>query len=117
MTQRWYTEAVNWAAENKIVEGVSATKFAPDDIVTREQIVTILYRYAMYKGYDTSAYSSFNKFVDGAAVSGFAEDAMHWAVSENLIIGKEGNRLDPKGAASRAEIAAMLQRFVTRIVD
>lgn len=117
LTQRWYTEAVNWAAENKIVEGVSATKFAPDDIVTREQIVTILYRYAMYKGYDTSAYSSFNKFVDGAAVSGFAEDAMHWAVSENLIIGKEGNRLDPKGAASRAEIAAMLQRFVTRIVD
>ena len=117
LTQRWYTEAVNWAAENDIVEGVSATKFAPDDVVTREQIVTILYRYAMYKDYDTSAYSSFNKFVDGANVSGFAEDAMHWAVSENLIIGKEGSRLDPKGAASRAEIAAMLQRFVTRIVD
>lgn len=117
LTQRWYIKAVNWAAENDIVEGVSTTKFAPDDIVTREQIVTILFRYAEYIGCDTSAYSSFNKFVDGAEVSSFAEDAMHWAVSENLIIGKEGRRLDPQGGTSRAEIAEMLQRFITRIVD
>lgn len=117
LTQSWYEDAVNWAAENHIVEGISATRFAPNDIVTREQIVTILYRYAMYKGYDTSDYSSFNKFVDGADVSGFAEDAMHWAVSENLIIGKDGKRLDPQGAASRAEVASVFQRFVIRTED
>lgn len=114
LAQNWYVEAVNWAAENDIVKGVGTARFAPDDIVTREQIVTILYRYAAYKGYDTSDYSSFNKFVDGADVSGFAEDAMHWAVSENYIIGRDGKRLDPQGAASRAEVASIFQRFMIK---
>lgn len=117
LTQNWYTEAVNWAAENDIAEGVSSTKFAPGEYITREQLVTMLYRYAAYRGYDTSAYSSFNKFVDGDAVSGFAADALHWAVSENIILGKEGKRLDPQGAASRAEIAAIFARFMKTFAD
>ena len=117
LTQNWYVEAVNWAAENNIVEGVGDATFAPDEAVTREQIATMLYRYAQYQGYDTSAYSSFNKFVDGADVSGFAEDAMHWAVSENIILGKGNSRLAPQGAASRAEVAEMVWRFAGTVKE
>ena len=107
----WYTEAVRWAAAEGIVKGYSDTVFAPDDTVTREQLATILYRYAGYKEYDVSAKGDLTTFADGSTVSTWAADGMTWAVGAQLITGKDGGKLDPTGTATRAEIATILMRF------
>ena len=99
-----------------IAEGVGQGRFAPEETITREQLVTMLYRYARYQAYDVSASANLNRFADSDAVSGFAANAMRWAVSENIILGKESGRLDPQGAATRAEIAAVFERFVKTVV-
>lgn len=107
----WYTDAVNWAASQGIVKGYSDTVFAPDDTVTREQLATILYRYAQGKGYDVSAAGDLTAFSDSADVSAWAAEAMEWAVGSKLLSGKGGNILDPTGTATRAEVAQILMNF------
>ena len=107
----WYADAVSWAAENGIVTGYSATRFAPNEPVTREQVAAILYRYAMLCDRDLSPAASLMAFADHASVSGYAREALSWAVGSGLIGGSNG-RLNPSGTATRAEIAAILHRFL-----
>ena len=107
----WYTDAVNWAASKSIVKGYSDTVFAPNDTVTREQLATILYRYAEYKEYDVSAKGDLTTFADGANTSSWATEAMEWAVGYKLLSGKGGNVLDPTGTATRAEVAQIFMNF------
>ena len=113
----WYADAVNWAAEQGIVEGYDNGGFGPGDIITREQMALILYRYAQYKGYDTSATGALDGFADTGAVSGWAEDAVALAVGAGLMEGKGGDVLDPAGTATRAEAAAILARFCQNIAE
>ncbi|MCD8390242.1 MAG: S-layer homology domain-containing protein, partial [Firmicutes bacterium] len=108
----WYADAVAWAAENGIVRGYDNGKFGADDTITREQTAAILYRYAGYKGYDTSASGDITAYTDAADVSGYAVTAMQWAVGTGLITGKDNNTLSPQSGATRAETAAMLARFI-----
>ena len=107
----WYTDAILWAAENNIVNGVSDTEFAPGDDLTRQQLVTILYRYAEAKGYDVSASADLSGYPDAGQVQDYAQPAMAWAVAENIIQGMEDGTLKPAGNASRAQIATILMRF------
>ena len=107
----YYADAVAWAAENGIVNGVSETSFAPDDSITREQLAAILYRYASYKDYDVTASGSLSAYTDAAQVSGYAAAAMQWANGEGLITGVTGTALDPQGSATRAQVATILMRF------
>ena len=115
---KWYTDAVIWAAENKIVDGYGNGKFGPNDPITREQLAAILYRYAQFKGVDVSVGEDTNilSFGDATEVSGWANAAMRWAVGSGIINGKDG-RLVPKGDASRAEAATMLQRFCENVAE
>ena len=107
----WYTEAVDWASQTDIVSGTGAG-FDPEGSVTREQIASILYRYAKLKGWDVSKTASLQDFADGADTSAWATRAMEWAYAEKLITGKDGKCLDPQGQASRAEVATILMRLL-----
>ena len=111
LRQSWYRNAVAWAAENKIVNGIDATHFAPDAKVTRQQAMTMLMRYADYKGYDTSARTDLSAFRDAGSISAYALDAMQWAVSVGLIQGMTATTLVPRGESTRAQIATILMRF------
>ena len=107
----WYSDAVNWTAAQGIVAGMGENSFAPDAPVTREQLSLILYGYARYKGYDTSASVSLSGYADRDSVAVWAADSMGWAVSEGLISGRPGGYLDPAGTATRAEVAQILMNF------
>lgn len=111
----WYTNAVSWAAENKIVEGHNGS-FNPSSNVTREQIAAILYRYAKAIGAATPERGSLASFLDGDSTSGWAKEAMSWAVGAGLFSGSDGGRLNPGGNATRAEVATILMRFVEHMV-
>lgn len=111
----WYANAVAWAAENGIVSGYGNGRFGPDDPITREQLATILHRYANQKDYDTSASASLSGFSDSAAVSGYAQEALSWAVGANLVSGMGNNALNPAGTATRAQVATILMRFCENI--
>ena len=106
----WYTDAVVWAAENGIVNGTTDTTFAPGEDITREQLVTVLYRYAESKGYDVSASADLSGYPDAGQVQDYAQPAMAWAVAEGIVEGVDGN-LNPAGNATRAQIATILMRF------
>lgn len=110
----YYEDAVTWAADNGIVNGTSITTFSPNANVTREQMAAILYRYAQYKKYNTAASSSLNGFTDQASVSGYAAASLEWAVAEKLVNGSAG-KLMPTGNATRAQVAAILHRFVENV--
>lgn len=110
----YYEDAVTWAADNGIVNGTSTTTFSPNANVTREQMAAILYRYAQYKKYNTAASSSLNGFADYATVSGYAVTPMQWSVAEKLVNGSAG-KLMPTGNATRAQVAAILHRFVENV--
>ena len=112
----YYEKAVAWAAANGIVTGTGSTSFSPDAKVTREQLAAILYRYAQYKKLDTDAGAKLDSFSDAGNVSDYASEALSWAVSEGLINGASG-RLMPKGDATRAQVAAILHRFVENVMD
>ena len=112
----YYEKAVAWAAANGIVTGTGSTSFSPDAKVTREQLAAILYRYAQYKKLDTDAGAKLDSFSDAGNVSGYASEALSWTVSEGLINGASG-RLMPKGDATRAQVAAILHRFVENVMD
>ncbi|MDR1820916.1 MAG: S-layer homology domain-containing protein [Oscillospiraceae bacterium] len=108
---QYYNTPVSWAAENKIVAGMSASEFAPDANITREQFTSILYRYAKdYLHLDVSG-SAPLKFADAAQVSSWAVEAVQWCYANGIISGKGGNLFDPQASATRAEIAAMTRRF------
>lgn len=109
----WYSEAVVWASAEGIATGYSSGLFGTADPVTREQAVTMLFRYASRKGYAVDERTSLDRFADAGQVSGFAEEAMEWAVARGIISGKyDQTVLDPQGYASRAEYAAMIMRFM-----
>ena len=112
---QWYTQAVAWAAENKIVGGVGHGRFDPEGEITREQMATILFRYAQFKGIDVSKRGDLSVFPDGSKVESWAKDAMQWAVAEGLINGSDGKLL-PQGNATRAQVATILMRFIKNIV-
>ena len=107
----WYTDAVAWAAANGIVNGVSETEFAPGKDITREQLATILFRYAEAKGYDVSARADLSAYPDADQIQSYAAESVAWAVAEGLIQGFEDNTLRPAGNATRAQIATILMRF------
>ena len=111
----WYTDAVAWAAENGIVNGVSDTEFAPGDDITREQLAAILYRYAAYQGYDVSQRADLSGFGDASSISPYAQEALSWAHAQGLVLGFEDGSLRPQGTASRAQIAAVLMRFLAAV--
>ena len=112
----YYEKAVIWAAANGIVTGTDSTSFSPDAKVTREQLAAILYRYAQYRKLDTDASAKLNSFTDADSVSAYASEALGWAVSEGLINGVSG-KLMPKGDATRAQVAAILHRFVKNVLN
>ena len=107
----WYTDAVAWAAENGIVNGTTDTTFAPGEDITREQLVTVLYRYAEAKGYDVSTRADLSAYPDADQIQSYAAESVAWAVAEGLIQGFEDNTLRPAGNATRAQIATILMRF------
>ena len=106
---QWYTDAVVWASNSGIVTGTSATAYSPDAPITREQIATILYRYSKAE----KAEQSLEAYPDAGTVSGYALDAMRWAVKNELLNGKDG-KLAPKENATRAQIATILMRYLKK---
>jgi hypothetical protein len=109
---QWYSDAVSWAATNGIVSGYSQGIFGPDDSITREQLATILYRYAAYLGLETKSGGNLTGFNDQDRVSDYALEPMSWAVEKGLITGLPGKLLNPGGNATRAEVSAILMRFI-----
>ena len=106
----WYTDAVTWASKNGIVTGVDVGVFNPNGAITREQLATILYRYAEYAGEDVSARASLSRFTDTGSISAYARDAMSWAVAEGILDGRTATELAPTGECTRAEVATMIAR-------
>lgn len=115
LMQTWYRDAVAWAAENGIVNGMSAETFAPDGKVTREQAMTMLMRYASYKGMDVSATVDLTQYTDSDQIGVWASDAVHWAVAVGLINGMTPTTLAPQGESTRAQVATILMRFQTQL--
>lgn len=110
----YYEQAIAWASENGIVTGFDASTFAPDRAITREQLAAILFRFAAYRGMDAvTLRENLSSFQDQAAISAYAVSALNWAVSEGLMQGT-GDKLEPTGSATRAQVAAMLRRFIQR---
>lgn len=112
--EEWYSESVAWAAENGIVNGYGDGAFGPNDAITREQLAAMLYNYADMLGLDTTARVSLAGYNDQP--SAWATDVMQWAVAEGLITGTSSDTLDPQGTATRAQVAAMLQRFIENVL-
>lgn len=113
----YYANAVAWANANGIVSGYGSGKFGPNDKVTREQLAAILYRYAQYKKYDVSVGEDTNilSYNDAQSISSYAIPAIQWACGAGVVTGKSGSKLDSKGNATRAEVAAMLMRFCENV--
>ena len=111
----YYTEAVRWAASKGIVGGYGNGLFGANDDVTREQLAAILYRYAACQGYDVSQRADLSGFGDASSISGYAQEALSWAHAQGLVLGFEDGSLRPQGTASRAQIAAVLMRFLAAV--
>lgn len=115
---KWYTNAVVWANVKGIVKGYDSDTFGTNDFITREQLATILYRYAQYKGYDVSAGEDTNilSYEDAFNISEYAIPAIQWACGAGIMQG-DGAKLDPQGNATRAQVAVMLMRFIQNVVN
>ncbi len=113
----WYEAPVRWAAEHQITSGVSKDSFAPDDPVTREQFMTFLHRFSVYRGEDGSAYTDtdLSGFNDEADISAWADKSFRWAVGSGLIRGTDAHTLSPKGTTERAQAAAICMRYEQRL--
>lgn len=109
----WYADAVNWAAANGVVNGMGNGFFAPNAAITREQLAAIIRNYAAYKGEDVSTNASLANYSDAASVSTWAEESIQWAVGENFISGVTKDTLAPQAHATRAQVAAIFQRFLS----
>ena len=107
----YYAAAVKWASENGIVQGYGNGEFRPDEPITREQIVVIIYRFAKYAGLDTSSISDLLGYQDNNDISDWALEAMKWAVGKGIISGRDDGTIDPQGLATRAEVAAIIHRY------
>lgn len=107
----YYAAAVAWANENGIVTGVDEATFAPKSAITREQFAAIMYRYAQYKGMDTSAHADLSNYTDNASISAYAREALSWANATGLINGMSTTELAPQAQATRAQTAAILWRW------
>ena len=114
---QYYLDAVAWASQNDIVNGVGENTFAPNEDITREQMATILYRYAQYKGLDVSTAADLSGYPDAAQVQTYAQKAMSWAVAEGIVAGMDDGTLNPAGNASRAQIATILMRFCESVAQ
>lgn len=112
----WYEDGIVWANEHGIVTGYSSGSFGPDDNITREQLATMLWRYAGDLGMDVTAGGDLTAYTDSGSISGYAEEAMQWAVGTGLLTGKGRGVLDPGGNATRAEVATIMERLVGIIV-
>jgi hypothetical protein len=110
---QYYAPYIEWAQQNGIVSGIGANKFAPEDNITREQMAAVLWHYAQYAGIKLPATKAYPAFADEADIAGYAQDAVAALVKAGIISGKPYNLLDPQGNATRAEVAAMLHRFIT----
>lgn len=108
----WYADAVNWAASEGIIAGYEDNTFRPNDPITREQLAAMLMNYAAWKGEDVNARADLSSYNDVASVSSWAAETVQWAVAEGLISGMPGNLLEPQGSATRAQVAAILERFL-----
>ena len=108
----WYATAVNWAAASGITSGTGDGNFSPNTAITREQLAAILMNYAQYKGQDVSARATLDIYNDATAISSWANDVMSWAVAEGLLTGVTNDQLQPQGNATRAQVAAILERFL-----
>lgn len=109
---KWFSSAVDWASANGIVNGTSATSFDPDAGITREQLAAVMYRYAQYKGLDTKYSADISGFADYADISEYAQAAMSWANANGIITGTPNSMLLPAECADRAQVAAILHRFI-----
>ena len=118
-SKKYYYKAIKWATDKKIVSGYDNGKFGPNDNITREQLAVILYNYAKFKGKNTSASDNLNGFTDKTKVSSWALAQVKWAVGAGVITGnenKDGTKtLNPKGNATRAEVAAMLEKYCKKV--
>ena len=108
----WYATDVNWAAASGITSGTGDGNFSPNTAITREQLAAILMNYAQYKGQDVSARATLDTYNDATAISSWANDVMSWAVAEGLISGVTSDELQPQGNATRAQVAAIFERFL-----
>lgn len=108
----WYDAAVTWASANGLVKGYSSTTFGPYDMITREQMATILFRYAQMRGLNTSYRADLSRYTDAGSISGYAREAMSWAVETGIISGMTETTLNPAATATRAQVATILMRFV-----
>ena len=113
----YYAPAIAWASANGVVYGTSETAFSPEGKITREQMAAMMRRYASFKKLDTSARADLSTFADASAVSAWATGDMQWAVASELLYGNTRNQLQPTANATRAQAAAILQRFATKIVN
>ena len=109
----WYATAVNWAANVGVVNGYEDNTFRPNTAITREQLAAILMNYASYKGYDVSARADLSHYSDADSISSWANDVLLWAVAEGLLTGVTDDTIAPQAHATRAQVAAILQRFLS----
>jgi REP element-mobilizing transposase RayT len=112
--EEYYTEAIRWATSEKIIQGYSTTEFKPDEMLTRQEMVTMLYRYAMYKNMDISVGKEIDltKFVDSNAIADYAIDALTWGIGNNVIKGMSEISLAPVTLTARCEVAVVIMRFL-----
>ena len=114
VSDEWYATAVNWAANVGVVNGYEDNTFRPNTAITREQLAAILMNYASYKGEDVSNRADLSTYSDAATISSWANDVMQWAVAEGLISGMTEDTLQSQGNATRAQVAAILERFLAQ---
>ncbi|MBQ1502534.1 MAG: S-layer homology domain-containing protein, partial [Clostridia bacterium] len=107
----WYADAVGWARETGVVLGVTDTTFDPNGLITREQLATMLFRFSSSAPVSVPERADLEPFADGENVSDWAEEPLEWAVEAGLLKGTDGNRLDPKGFATREQFAAIVERY------
>lgn len=112
---QWYTDAIGWAAANKLVSGYGNGKFGPNDSVTREQLAAILYQYTKFKGFKFSTAGDLNKFKDAKEISSWAKESVQWAVANSLLSGVGDELIEPKGTANRAQVATILLAYDVNI--
>ncbi len=114
---KWYTAAVNWAAENEITAGIGDGLFGYKNNLTREQMILLLFTYAEYKGIDTSVRADVSGFTDSGRIHEWAQDALEWGSAAGLISGIGDNLLDPRGYSTRAQIAVVIRAFVLNVLS
>ena len=112
---QWYTEAVRWAASINVVGGYSAEEYGTDDFISRQDMATILWRYAEYKGYDVSATADLN-YTDAGNIADYALTAMQWACGSGIFEGNGDGTINPTGDTRRCEYAAIMMRFIENVV-